>query len=144
MATKEKASFEAQIMSWGSAAGLAALVFVLLLTLGGWGIIQAIWMAGVAFLALGLFNYLVFARPAPPLAGSFPPDMASGGPRATPDAVKKGPTEQPAATEMKASEPPSAAVGAATSMAQAAEATPKPAEKPAPKARPAGESDKSS
>ena len=56
MALKQKASLEAQLLSWGSAAGLAALVFVLLLTLGGWGLIQAIWMAGVAFLALGVFN----------------------------------------------------------------------------------------
>ncbi len=130
MATKKKASFEAQIMSWGSAAGLAALVFVLLLTLGGWGFIQALWMAAVAFLLLGAFNYFVFARPVPPLAGSFPPDMASPRGSAAPESVKKGPTEQPAPTAPVASEPPAAAVQEATAMAQSAEA-------PAPKAKPA-------
>lgn len=78
MAMKKKASFEAQILSWGSAAFVAALVFVLLILLGGWGIIQAIWMAGVAFLLLGLFNYFVFAHPVPPLAGSFEPGAQAG------------------------------------------------------------------
>ncbi len=139
MATKKKASFEAQILSWGAAAGFAALVFVLLLTLGGWNIIQAIWMAAVAFLVLGVFNYFVFARPTPPLAGSFPPDMASPRGRAAPESVKKGPTEQPAPTAPEASEPPAEAVAEATAAAQASEA---PA-KSTPKAKPAegGKSD---
>ena len=131
MALKQKASLEAQLMSWGSAAGLAALVFVLLLTLGGWGIIQAIFMAGVAFLALGIFNYVVFARPTPPLAGSFPPDMATARGRAAPASVKSGPAEQPAPTSHASSEPPAEAVKEATAMAQAAEGTSKPEAKPA-------------
>jgi hypothetical protein len=78
MAMKKKASFEAQILSWGSAAVLSALVFVLLIVLGGWGIIQAIWMAAVAFLGIGAFNYFVFAHPVPPLAGSFEPNAPAG------------------------------------------------------------------
>ena len=130
MATKQKASFEAQILSWGSAAAFAALVLVLLMVLGGWNIIQAIWMAGVAFLALGVFNYFVFARPTPPLAGSFPPDMASPRGRAAPESVKRGPAAQPAPTAPAASEPAAEAVKEATAMAQAAEA-PKAKAKPA-------------
>ncbi|MGY6411509.1 MAG: hypothetical protein ACXIUV_10875 [Alkalilacustris sp.] len=127
MAMKQKASLEAQLMSWGSAAGLAALVFVLLLTLGGWGIIQAIWMAGVAFLLLGVFNYFIFARPTPPLAGSFPPDMASARGASVPKAVTKGPAEQPAPTAPEASEPAADAVKEATALAQTNEAPTTPA-----------------
>ena len=74
MAMKKKASFEAQILSWGSAAGLAALICVLLIVLGDWGIIQAVWMGAVAFLGIGVFNYFVFAHPVPPLAGGLEPN----------------------------------------------------------------------
>jgi hypothetical protein len=84
MAMKKKASLEAQILSWGSAAVLGALTFVLLIVLGGWGIIQAIWAAAVAFLLLGAFNYFVFAAPVPPLAGRMEP---------TAPATKAGATE---------------------------------------------------
>ncbi|MGY6635337.1 MAG: hypothetical protein ACXIU8_16575 [Alkalilacustris sp.] len=99
MATKKKASLEALIFSWGSAAGLAALVFVLLIVLGGWGFIQAIWMAAVVFVAVGGFNYLIFARPTPPLAGSFPQEMAVATGRAMPASVKAGPAAAPAPTD---------------------------------------------
>lgn len=137
MATKKKATLEAQLLSWGSAAGLAALVFVLLVTLGDWGLIQAIWGAGMIFVLLGAFNYFVFARPTPPLAGSFPPDMASAGPRKMPEAVKRGPTEQPAPTAPESSEPPAAAMAEAPKAAE--DAAPK---KSAPRAKPAGDGDK--
>lgn len=73
MKSKRKAGLEDQIFVWGSAAGLGVLVFVLLIVLGGWGIIQAIWMSAVAFLLLGVFNYFVFASPVPPLAGKLEP-----------------------------------------------------------------------
>ncbi len=136
MATKKKASFEAQIFSWGSAAGLAVLVFVLLLVLGGWGIIQAIWMAAVAFLVLGAFNYFVFARPTPPLAGSFPPEMASGAGKAAAPSTLKGPTEQPKPTSLESAEPP------AEAMRTAAASQPAPEPKAAPKAAPAGDKGK--
>jgi hypothetical protein len=78
MAMKKKASLEAQILSWGSAAGLGALTFVLLILLGDWGIIQAIWAAAVAFLVLGVFNYFVFASTVPPLAGRLEPTAPKG------------------------------------------------------------------
>jgi hypothetical protein len=95
MATKKKASLEAQILSWGSAAGLAALVFVLLILLGGWGIIQAIWMAGMAFVLLGAFNYFVFAAPVPPLAGRMEPAAPvaarAAAPAAAPAVAKAAP-----------------------------------------------------
>ena len=101
MATK-KASLEAQLFAWGGAAGLAALIFVLLLTLGGWGIIQAIWMAAVAFLLIGAFNYFVFARPTPPLAGSFEqPKPAAATPAARTAAPAPQPAPQPAPKQRK-------------------------------------------
>ena len=141
MATKKKATLEAQLLSWGSAAGLAALAFVLLIVMGDWGIIQAIWAAAVIFLLLGAFNYFIFARPTPPLAGSFPPDMATASARKMPEAVKRGPTEQPAPTAPESSEPPAAALRE-TSAPKAQEPAPKPAPKPAPQAKPADDGDK--
>lgn len=114
MATKKKATLETLIFSWGSAAGLAALVFVLLIVLGDWGLIQAVWMAAMVFVGTGLFNYFIFARPTPPLAGSFPPEMASGAGRSAPASTRKGPAEAPAPTDPASSEPPAAAMAAAT------------------------------
>ena len=87
MATK-KASVEGQLFAWGGAAGLAALVFVLLMVLGGWLFIQALWMAAVTFLVVGAFNYLIFARPVPPLAGGMDPAANAVTPRATAPAAK--------------------------------------------------------
>lgn len=109
MATKKKASLEAQLLSWGSAAGLAALVFVLLLALGGWGIIQAIWMAGVVFVLLGAFNYFVFASPNPPLAGRMDPMPASSAPRAAAPEPKPTPAPKPAAAAAAPAKPAAAA-----------------------------------
>ena len=123
MATKQKANLEAQLLSWGSAAGLGALVFVLLIVLGGWGIIQAIWMAGVAFLLIGAFNYFIFARPTPPLAGSFPPDMAIATGRAASPSVQKGPAAQPKPTALESAEPPAEAVHESAAKAAAQDAT---------------------
>ena len=105
MATKQKATLEMIVFSWGSAAGLAALIFVLLTVLGGWGVIQAVWMAAMAFVLVGAFNYFIFARPTPPLAGTFPPSMASASGRAAPASTRKGPSAAPAATDSAASEP---------------------------------------
>ena len=141
MATKKKATLEAQLLSWGSAAGLAALAFVLLVMMGDWGVIQAIWGAGMIFLLLGAFNYFIFARPTPPLAGSFPPDMATAGPRKTPEAVKRGPAEQPAPTAPESSEPPAAAMAEAPRATDSGPAEPekKPAQQ---QAKPAAEGDK--
>ncbi|MBK5928908.1 hypothetical protein [Rhodobaculum claviforme] len=95
MATKQKATLETLVFSWGSAAGLAALVWVLLLVLGGWGVIQAIFMAAVVFVSVGLFNYFIFARPTPPLAGSFPLGVAPGSGRA-PQAAQRTAAAAPA------------------------------------------------
>jgi hypothetical protein len=101
MAT-QKANVEGQLLAWGGAAGVGLLVFVLLLTLGGWGIIQALWMAVVAVLVVGAFNYFVFARPLPPLAGRAEPGAAAH--RVAPEVTAPAPmvaadTAGPAETE---------------------------------------------
>lgn len=95
MATK-KASFEGQLFAWGSAAGLAVLVFVLLLVLGGWLFIQALWMAAVTFLVVGAFNYFIFARPVPPLAGGMEPNPTVATPRSAAPAPKAEPMPEAA------------------------------------------------
>ena len=100
---KRKASLEARLTAWGSAAAFAALVFVLLLVLGGWMFIQALWMAAVVFLLLGAFNYFVFARPVPPLAGGMEPGAAAATPRAAAPASKSAP--KPAPTPESTPEP---------------------------------------
>ena len=48
---------------WGAAALAAALVFVMLILLGGWSLIQAIWAAGVTVLVLGLAFQALLCRP---------------------------------------------------------------------------------
>ncbi len=58
-----------QIACWamGAAAGLVA--FVMLLALGGWGFIQAVFGAAVIFVVLGGLMSLIFCKPLPPLGG---------------------------------------------------------------------------
>ena len=136
MATKQKANLEAQLLSWGSAAGLGALVFVLLIVLGGWGIIQAIWMAGVAFVLLGAFNYFVFAAPNPPLAGRMDPFAEAPVARAPAPAAAPAPKPAPPAATRPAPAPaaPPAAPAAAPEAPATAKAAPKPGPADEPKA----------
>jgi predicted flap endonuclease-1-like 5' DNA nuclease len=101
---KRKASFEAQLFAWGGAAALAVLVFVLLLVLGGWLFIQALWMAAVVFLLVGAFNYFVFAKPVPPLAGGFEPGQTLRKGAAPAAASAPKPAAAPA-PEVKAASP---------------------------------------
>lgn len=76
-----------QLGSWALAAGAGLLVFVLLLVIGGWGLMGAIFMAGVAFAVLGLVFSWIFCRDLPPARG--PGNLDTTGARVTPAAAPK-------------------------------------------------------
>jgi predicted flap endonuclease-1-like 5' DNA nuclease len=87
---------------WGAAAGIGRLAFVMLLLSGAWGVIQAIWAAGVILLVLGLGFQALFCRPLPPpVTGATGARGASGVPSAaavaTPQAGPAPAARQPAA-----------------------------------------------
>ncbi|MGJ8603919.1 MAG: endonuclease [Marivita sp.] len=69
---QQKSGMGCQLGSWALAAGVGLLVFILLLLIGDWGLIGAIFMAGLAFAVLGLVFSWIFCRdlPAPRGAGN--------------------------------------------------------------------------
>ena len=93
-----------QLGSWAMAAGVGLLVFVLLLVIGDWGILGSIFMAGVAFLVLGLAFSWLFCREMPEARG--PGNIDTSGARNTS-------VEAPKASAPKAEAPSAAPVSAA-------------------------------
>jgi predicted flap endonuclease-1-like 5' DNA nuclease len=93
--------------SWALAAGVGLLVFILLLVVGSWGFIAALFMAALAFALLGLaFNWL-FCRDLPAARG--PGNIAP-----THSDVAAAPAAKPKAAPAPAAEPaPAAPVAAA-------------------------------
>ncbi len=71
-----------QLGSWALAAGAGLLVFILLLVIGGWGLIGAIFMAGLAFVVLGLVFSWIFCRDLPAARG--PGNVDASGKTSTP------------------------------------------------------------
>lgn len=56
-----------QIASWGMGAGGGFVAFIMLLFLGNWGFLQAVFGAGVIFFLVGAFLAFVMCRPLPQL-----------------------------------------------------------------------------
>jgi predicted flap endonuclease-1-like 5' DNA nuclease len=68
------------VTCWGAAAVIGLVAFVMLLLSGAWGLIQAIWAAGVILLVLGVAFQALFCRPLPPPVSRAAVSMeASGG-----------------------------------------------------------------
>lgn len=125
---QQNSGVSCQLGSWALAAGAGLLLFVLLLVMGGWGLIAAIFVSGLAFAVLGLaFNWL-FCRDLPAARGIGNPNVgevaettapapkaaapSAPSPNAPPPAVEPAPTASEAtspataaASPMKASAP---------------------------------------
>ncbi|MDJ0821794.1 MAG: hypothetical protein QNJ09_08305, partial [Paracoccaceae bacterium] len=63
--SENKDGFSCALGSWALAAGAGLLAFVLLLVLGGWGWVAAIFIAGVLFAVLGVLFSFLFCRDLP-------------------------------------------------------------------------------
>jgi predicted flap endonuclease-1-like 5' DNA nuclease len=113
--------------SWALAAGVGLLVFILLLVVGNWGFIAALFMAALAFALLGLvFNWL-FCRDLPAARGPGNIAPTHGEAVAAPAAKPKAapaPAAEPAPADPVAAAP---APVAAEPAAAAPEKAPKPA-----------------
>ena len=139
-------------LSWGLAALAAFLVFVLLLTLGDWRVIQAVFAGGATLVVLGLLFSKLFCAGAAvvpaPTARPAPPPRAAPAPQ--PEAAPE-PEPAPAAAESADTGSlvkPSGALPGEEDLASrkgnwtysadsTAEAEPAPAESPAPSPEPA-------
>ncbi|MFA8385300.1 MAG: endonuclease [Pelagibaca sp.] len=108
-----------QLGSWALAAGVGLLVFVLLLVIGDWGLLGAIFMAGVAFLVLGAAFSWLFCRELPEARGPGNIDMsgardtsvaapAASAPQAEAPSAAPAPTAADSATGTKAATAPNA------------------------------------
>jgi predicted flap endonuclease-1-like 5' DNA nuclease len=154
---QQKSGIGCQLGSWALAAGVGLLVFILLLVIGGWGLIGAIFMAGLAFVVLGVAFSWIFCRDLPPARGpgnidtsgaretSAPAPKAAApkaaSPNAPPVSVPPAPTANEATSPAKAAPVGSSAAAAASGPATAeapAKAKPAPAAKAKP-AEPAGQ-----
>ncbi len=100
---KSNGGGDSALMCWGLAALAAALAFVLLLVLGDWRVIQAIFAAGVIFVGLGLAMSWLFCRPLPAPAGTSAPkahaapDPAEAAtPEPAPEPVQEASAPEPA------------------------------------------------
>lgn len=58
-----------QIACWAMGAAAGFVAFVMLMALGGWSFIQAVFGAGVIFVVLGGLMSWIFCKPLPPLGG---------------------------------------------------------------------------
>lgn len=126
MATKSNGMVCA-IGAWGVAALLGLVVFTMLMLLGGWSLLQAIYAAGVVFVVAGVFNWFVFCRPLPG-----PNEVTFAG--ATIPAAGGAPAPAPAAAAPVAAAPVAAApVAAAPAAAAEASAVAAPAAASAPR-----------
>lgn len=67
---QQNSGMSCQLGSWAMAAGAGLLLFVLLLVIGGWGLIAAIFMSGLAFVVLGLLFSWIFCRELPEPRGA--------------------------------------------------------------------------
>lgn len=98
--------------SWALAAGAGLLVFVLLLVLGGWGFIGAVFAAGAVFVVLGLVFGWMFCRELPPARGPGNIDTPAA-PSAASSALKSA-TPAPTPTAPKADATPAPVASAAS------------------------------
>lgn len=111
-----------QLGCWALAAGVGLLTFILLLVIGGWGIIGSIFMAGLAFVVLGLAFSFIFCRDLPAPRG--PGNIDTSGARETTAPAPKA--EAPKAASPNAppvSVPPAPTADESTSPAKAAPLT---------------------
>lgn len=67
---KQKSGIGCQRRCWTLAAGVALLVFILLLAIGGWGFIGSLFMAVLAFVVLGFAFNWILCRDLPAYQGS--------------------------------------------------------------------------
>lgn len=112
------------IMSWAIAALVGGAAFGMLMLMGGWSFLQAVFAGGIIFVVAGLFFVYAFCRPLPG-----PGEVRIGA------AAEAAPTPAaaPAAPVAPAAAPPVAAAAASEpSPAAAVEPTPAPVADPAP------------
>ena len=127
-----------QLGSWALAAGVGLLVFILLLVLGDWGFVGAIFMAGLAFVVLGLAFNWIFCRDLPEARGAGNIDASNARETSAPAPKASAPkAESPNAPPV--SVPPAPTADESTSPAKAASvgSTASAAAKAAPAAEPA-------
>ncbi|MCR9158777.1 MAG: endonuclease [Rhodobacteraceae bacterium] len=108
-----------QLGSWALAAGVGLLVFILLLVIGDWGLIGAIFMAGLAFAVLGLVFSWIFCRNLPEARGPGNVD-ASGARETSAPAPKASPPKAASPNAAPVSVPPAPTADESTSPAKAA------------------------
>lgn len=117
---KNSGGAECALISWGIAALAAAVVFAMLMLLGGWTFLQAAFVGAIVFVAAGVFMTWAFCSPL-----SAPVAMGSHGGAAMPDS---------------AADPAPAAAERTSTPAPAAEPVAAPAPEPAPAAAPVEQS----
>lgn len=125
---KQKSGIGCQRRCWSLAAGVALLVFILLLAIGGWGFIGALFMAGLAFVVLGFAFNWILCRDLPADQGSTnihtPGASATSAPapKAAPPAQTADESTGPAKAAPVASPAPAAAASEAQPEAKTATA----------------------
>lgn len=103
---QQNSGMSCQLGSWALAAGIGLLATVLLLVIGDWGWIGAIFMGGVALVVLGLLFGYLFCRDLPAPRG--PGNIDTGGARDTSAAAPVA--AAPAAGSAASASPESTAV----------------------------------
>lgn len=112
-----------QIASWGMGVGAGFLAFLLLIFMGEWSFLQAVFGAGVIFIVVGAFLAFVMCRPLPPL-GEIQAGMKEMADPATPaqrSAAADAATDAPAATPAAAPSAQATAAAAPAAITPAAE-----------------------
>ena len=115
---QQNSGMSCQLGCWALGAGVGFLLFILLLVLGDWGFIQAIFMGGVAFVVLGLgFNW-VFCRDLPAARGPGNVDTSGAGDTNAPAPKAEAPSA-PSPTAPPPEVPPAPTASEETSPATA-------------------------
>jgi hypothetical protein len=68
--SKPNSGMSCALGCWAMAAAVALVTLIMLLVLGNWGLIAALFMAGLAFVVLGILFSFLFCRELPPLGGA--------------------------------------------------------------------------
>jgi predicted flap endonuclease-1-like 5' DNA nuclease len=116
---QQNSGFGCHLGSWALAAGVGLLVFILLLVIGGWGLIGAIFMASLSFAVLGLAFSWIFCRDLPAARG--PGNIDASGARETSAPAPKASLPKTASPNAPpVSVPPAPTADESTSPAKAA------------------------
>ncbi|MFU8883748.1 MAG: hypothetical protein ACNA7Q_15405, partial [Rhodobacterales bacterium] len=95
---EQNKTISCQIACWAMGAGAGLLAFIMLMVLGDWGFLQAVFGAGVIFIVVGALLAVILCRPLPAL-GEVQAGMSEIAEPPSPK-VDAAPVAQPAAADV--------------------------------------------